>query len=79
MLAPPSKQSAAARRQLRYRRRRKNKARCYRLDLSDHAVEGLIDQLVATGKLTDREARNHRRLEIVIAQLLEAQGLNWAR
>jgi hypothetical protein len=48
MLAPP-KQSVRDRMR-KYRLRRKNGARCYRLELSDRAAEGIVDMLVVTGK-----------------------------
>jgi hypothetical protein len=77
--SPKQKQSAVSVRMRRYRARRKTGARCYRLELSDRAAEGIVDMLISTGLVTEREAQNHRRLESAIAQLLEAQGISWSR
>jgi hypothetical protein len=74
MLAPPERRAADRRRKTRQlERRRKGLRRCT-LWISDHALEGLITQLVTTGKLTDRQASHHAKLESAIADLLEEQG-----
>src|SRR5262245_47298263 len=80
-LDPPTGEARTpeARRQAKARARRKNGLHIYRLELSDRAVEGIVDMLIATQKLTDAEAFDHRRIETMLARLLEEQGAQWAR
>jgi DNA-binding transcriptional regulator PaaX len=59
--------------------REKNGLRRVELWISDIALEGLVAQLVATGKLSDVEASDHVRLETALAGSLEEQGLSWRR
>jgi hypothetical protein len=72
-------QTPAARRQAKVRARRKNGIHIYRLELSDRAVEGIVDMLVAAEKLTEAETLDHRCIETMLARLLEEQGARWAR
>jgi hypothetical protein len=69
----------AARRQARVRQRRKNGIRIHRLPLRDLAVEGLITQMVTTGRLTEAEALDDQRIDAELARLLEEQGEQWMR
>jgi hypothetical protein len=77
MLAPPAKRRADRTRKRRQLRREKLGLHRCQLWLTDRALEGLITQLVATGKLTDKAANDHRNIETAIAALLEAQGRRW--
>ena len=77
--APPERRAANRRRKRKQLQRQKAGLRRCQLWLSDRAVEGLVAQLIATGRLTDEQAHDHRKLEDGIAQLLEAQGLSWTR
>ena len=78
-LDPPAVRTPAAARQARVRARRKNGLHVYRLELRDLAVEGLIEMMLATGRLTEREALNHQRVETELAGMLEEQGQRWSR
>jgi len=71
----------AARRQARARTRRKNGTGYYRLEISDKAIEGLIQQWIATGQISDEEAVRLDRLGIEreLARGIEAQGDRWTR
>jgi hypothetical protein len=70
MLAPPEKRAADRRRKTRQLDRRRRGLRRCELWISDRAIEGLIRQLTITGKLTDRQASHHGKLEGAIAALL---------
>jgi hypothetical protein len=41
------------------------------------SIEGLIAQLIATGRLTDEQALDHRKFEEALALQLAAQGRRW--
>jgi len=71
--------SPAAARQARVRQRRRNGVHMYRLPLRDVCVEGLLSMMIASGRLTERDALNHQRIEAELARLLEAQGARWLR
>jgi hypothetical protein len=45
--------------------------------LSNPALEGIVTMLIRINKLTDLTATDHRKLELALAALLEAQGLSW--
>jgi hypothetical protein len=75
----PKARTPAATRQARVRQRRKVGQHVYRLELRDLAVEGLIEMMLATGRLTERDALDHARVELELARLLEEQGATWAR
>jgi hypothetical protein len=62
MLAPPAKRRADRTRKRRQLRREKLGLHRCQLWLTDRALEGLIAQLVATGKLTDKAANDHRNI-----------------
>jgi hypothetical protein len=79
MLAPPARRLADRRRKAKSRARRKGGLRRYQLWISDRAAEGLINQFIVTGQLSDRDAMNHRKLEAALAALIEKQGEHWAR
>jgi hypothetical protein len=66
------------RRSRRWRRRRREKVRVYRLPLSDYAVEGLMTQLIASGRLSARAAADQSCFLTALTQLLEQQGARWA-
>ena len=66
---PPRWPASDAQRQARKRARRKKGIRIYRLELHDHAVEGLIDMMLTSGQLTTREADDHRMIEAKLARL----------
>lgn len=63
----------------RKRQRRRAKVKSYLLFLSNHAVEGLMNQLIASGHLTERAAADRECFQAALARLLEAQGAEWAR
>jgi hypothetical protein len=80
MLAPPAKRRSKNRvNQRAHRERRKNGLRRVQLYLSDRAIEGLLDQMVADKRLADGEANDHSKFERALAALNEAQGRRWAR
>jgi hypothetical protein len=62
----------------RRRQRRRNKVRAFTIFLSDHAREGLLNQLIASGQLTERAATDRACFEAALARALEAQGIKWA-
>jgi len=66
----------AARRQARARAREKNGVSFYRLEISHHAIEGMIRQWVSTGQITDEQALRLDRvgIERELARGIEAQG-----
>src|SRR5262249_11742603 len=66
------------RRSRRWRRRRKERVRVYRLPLTDKAVEGLMTQLIVSGRLSARAAADHNCFLTALTQLLEQQGASWA-
>lgn len=63
----------------RKRQRRRAKVKSYILFLSNHAVEGLMNQLIASDYLTERAAADRECFQAALARLLEAQGAEWAR
>jgi len=63
----------------RKRQRRRAKVKSYLLFLSNHAVEGLMNQLIAGGHLTERAAADRACFQAALARLLEQQGKAWAR
>jgi len=69
----------AARRQARVRQRRKNGIRIHRLPLRDICVEGLIEMMLATGRLAEPETFDDQRIDAELARLLEEQGEQWTR
>jgi hypothetical protein len=77
MLAPPERRARARERKTRQlERRRKGLRRC-QLWLTERALEGLIRQLTITGRLTNKQAADHAKLETALAAQLEQQGLSW--
>jgi hypothetical protein len=62
----------------RRRQRRRDKVKSYMLFLSNHAVEGLMNQLIASGHLTERAALDRECFQAALARLLEQQGAKWA-
>jgi hypothetical protein len=70
---------SAARRQARTRARGKNDIGYYRLEISHRAIEGLIQQWIATGQITDEQALRLDRagIERELARGIEAQGQRW--
>jgi len=60
MLAPLKRRAHTRQRQARFRERRKTGIRVYRLALPDTAVEGLIRQMIATGRLNRRRGPRSR-------------------
>ena len=79
MLAPPARRAQTRARQARHRARQRDGVRIYRLPLRDNWVEGLITQMVLTGRLSESQAFNHQRVEAELAKLLEEQGERWSR
>jgi hypothetical protein len=75
----PRARTSAARRQARVRQRRREGVHIYRLPLRDICVEGLLDMMRASGRLSEREALDHHRVEAELARLLEEQGERWSR
>ena len=76
---PRRSRSPAARRQARVRARRRNGVHVYRLELADRSVEGLLAMMIASGRLSEREALQHQRVEAELARLLQEQGERWSR
>jgi hypothetical protein len=72
----PSRSPAAVR-QRKVRAQHRSGRRHHRFWLSDRAVEGLILKFVVEGKLTERDALDHRKVEAAIAALLEEEGQRW--
>jgi len=70
----PRARTPAAARQVRVRQRRKNGLHRCQLWLSGRAIEGLMNQLLATGRLSEQDALDFRRFEIEFARLAEEQG-----
>jgi len=62
----------------RKRQRRRARVRSYLLFLSNHCVEGLMNQLISNGHLTERAAANRECFQAALARLLEQQGAKWA-
>ena len=79
MLAPPKKRAANRRRKAKERARRKNGLHRCELWLSANAYEGLLQQLIMTGALSDSQANDHHRFELAFTALVEAQGVRWTR
>jgi hypothetical protein len=89
MLAPPERRRkrkpTALRRAADRKRKRKQLARekqdLHRIEawISGHALVGLINQMIATKQISDRQSLDRRNVDAAIACLLEAQGKRWAR
>jgi hypothetical protein len=75
---PTAQLLRARERTRRKRQRRRDKVKSYMLFLSNHAVEGLMNQLIASGHLTERAAADRACFQAALACLLEAQGVKWA-
>jgi hypothetical protein len=67
----------AAIRQAKRRAHHRNGKRHHGFWLADRAVEGLILKFVVEGKLTERDALDHRKIEAAIAQFVEEEGFRW--
>jgi len=63
----------------RWRMRRRNGVRVYRLALRDMCVEGLITPMIAHGRLTEEQAFDHGNVERELARMLDEQGARWSR
>ena len=74
---PPRKVANRRERSRRARQRRRAKVKAYRLFLSDRAVCGLMNQLVASGCLTARTAADDASFIAALTHLLETQGAEW--
>jgi hypothetical protein len=72
----PSRSPAAVR-QRKVRAQHRNGKRHHGFWLSDRAVEGLIMKFILEGKLTERDALDHRKIEAAIAALVEEEGQRW--
>jgi hypothetical protein len=59
----------------RSKKRGREGRRCWSLEISDEAMEGLIAQAVYLGKLTDAEAADNHAVARVLARLLEERCL----
>ena len=75
----PRSDTPAARRQAKKRARRKRGVGFYRLEISDVAIEGMIQQWIATGQISEEQALCLDRLGIEreLARGIEAQGERW--
>jgi hypothetical protein len=73
--------SPTAKRQAKARERRRCKTRCYRIELSDAAVEGLIQMWISDGKISEEQALRLDRvgIERELARGIEVQGAQWSR
>jgi len=69
----------AAIRQRKLRANRKAGRHCYRMWISDRAVDGLIMKLVLEGRLSETQAMQPRLVALALAQLLEEEGQLLAR
>ena len=67
------------RRSRRWRRRRRERVRVYTLLLTDRAIEGLMAQLVRSGRLSQRTVVDQNCFLTALTQLLEEQGTHWAK
>jgi len=59
----------------RSKKRRRQGLRCWTLEIPDRAAAAMITALIATGKLTETEAKSSER----VAQELARQLVSWAR
>jgi hypothetical protein len=73
-LDPPRRPTSDAQRQARRRAHHRNGRRHHRFWLSDRCLEGLIMKFILEGKLTERDALDHCKVEAAIAALLEEEG-----
>jgi hypothetical protein len=75
------RRTAAARRQAEKRERERNGVGFYRLKIFHRAIEGMIQQWITTGQVTEEQALRLDRLGIEreLARGVEAQGQGWAR
>jgi hypothetical protein len=79
MLTRPSAALAKQRaRTQRKRARRRAGIRVYPLPLTDRAISGLMQQLIASGHLTEATAADRTGFLAALARLLEEQGTEWA-
>jgi hypothetical protein len=74
-----AERASAARRQAQVRQRERNGVSIHQLLLRDICVEGLLNMMLATGRLTEREALDDQRVDAELARLLEEQGERWVR
>jgi hypothetical protein len=61
------------------KRRRREGRRCWMFEISDRSMEGLIQQAVATGRLSEAEADDDACVRRALGQMLDDQGLRWLR
>jgi hypothetical protein len=61
----------------RARERRRKGRRIYRLELSDRTVEGAISALIASGALTEAQAKDQKQIERELARHLEGWATHW--
>ena len=74
MLAPPQHRAAVRARQARHRARCRNGIRVFKLEASyDLIVGGLID----AGRISERDALDHRKVEAVLSEMLSEWGRHW--
>ena len=82
MLQKPDTPKHVLARRERVRRskaRRRLGLRVWSLEISDLAMEGLIQQAIHTGHLTEREALDDAAVIRELARMLEEQGRRWMR
>jgi hypothetical protein len=69
----------AARRQAKVRARRRNATRCYTVEIPDQIAEGVITALVATGRLTEIETLDHKRVQAELGRMICEWAKHWLR
>src|SRR5262249_17383638 len=75
---PPRRVVQERQRTLRKRARRKAEVRVYALPLPDRTVEGLLNTLVANGRLTEAAAGDKQQINRALAWLLTELERYWA-
>jgi hypothetical protein len=76
---PPRAVIRSRERSRRSRARRQNGMHCYTVEIPDHIAEGVINALVATGKLTEAEACDHARVQAELGRMLCDWAQRWMR
>ena len=78
-LDPPHAVIGSRERSRRARARRKNRTRCYTVEIPDRVVEGVITALIATERLTEVEACDHALVRVELGRMLCEWAQYWMR
>jgi len=76
-LDPPPDVLASRERNRRSRQRRKEGLRVWQLELPDQAAEAMITALIASGRLSESEALDRRRVASELARQLVWWSEHW--